>query len=55
MADTTTIKLIEEKIKFVEAQGFGEVTVKVKNGYPWRLIVTCDTIIEEKPLELDIH
>ena len=45
MADTATIKLIEEKIKLVEAEGFGEVIVKVKNGVVYRIIRTDDLLI----------
>ena len=45
MAETATIKLIEEKIKLVEAQGFGEVIIKIKNGAVWRVLDTVDTIL----------
>ena len=45
MLDTATIKLIEEKIKLVEAQGFGEVIIKIKNGRVYRVISSIDTII----------
>lgn len=46
MADIITIKFIEDKIKFVEAEGFGEVTIKIKNGAIWRVINTIDTIVK---------
>ena len=45
MPDTATIKLIEDKIKLVEAQGFGEVIIKIKNGRVYRVISSIDTII----------
>lgn len=45
MAEIATIKLIEEKIKLVEAQGFGEVIIKIKNGAVWRVINSVDTLI----------
>jgi len=47
MLDTATIKLIEEKIKLVEAQGFGEVIIKVKNGAVYRIIPSFDILIEK--------
>ena len=48
MAETATIKLIEEKIKLVEAQGFGEITIKIKNGAVYRVIHSLDTLVERK-------
>jgi len=51
MPDTATIKLIEEKLKLVEAQGFGEVIIKIKNGSVWRIISSFDILVFniEKP------
>jgi len=51
MADSATIKLIEEKIKLVEAEGFGEVIIKVKNGVVYRVIKTDDFLIEKRGLD----
>uniref|UniRef100_A0A6M3KND4 Uncharacterized protein n=1 Tax=viral metagenome TaxID=1070528 RepID=A0A6M3KND4_9ZZZZ len=51
MADSTTIKLIEEKIKLVEAAGFGEVIVKVKNGAAYRVVVSDDILLEHGRLD----
>ena len=45
--ETTTLQLIEEEIKTVEAQGFGEVIVKIKNGAVYRVIHTVDKILDK--------
>ena len=51
MPDSATIKLIEEKIKFIEAQGFGEVIIKVKNGVAYRVVVSDDILLEQRGLD----
>jgi len=51
MLDTNTIKLIEEKIKLIEAEGFGEVIIESENGRTWRVTRSIDTIIDELQLE----
>ena len=51
MTDSATIKLIEDKIQRVEAEGFGEVIVKIKNGWIYRILVTTDMLIENPVLD----
>ena len=36
------LQLIKEKVEKIESHGFGEVTIKIKNGYIWRVIATED-------------
>ena len=40
--DTVTAKLIKEKVEIVEAEGFGEVIIKIQNGAVWRILHTID-------------
>ena len=40
-----TLKVIENEIAKIELAGFGEVTVKIKNGHIWRIVTTCDTLV----------
>ena len=47
MADTATMNFIKEKVELVEAHGFGEVTIKIRNGAVWRVLDTIDTILEK--------
>lgn len=49
--DTETLEFIKKEIEKIEAKGFGEVVVKVKNGYIFRLLVTEDTLFEGKILK----
>ena len=46
MTDKITLDEIKESIEKVEARGFGEVVVKIKNGYVHRIIETIDTILD---------
>lgn len=48
MADTHTMKMIEEKIDLVEAEGFGEVDIKIKNGVVYRVLHTVDKILDKE-------
>ncbi len=41
------LKDIIGKIEQVEKSGHGEVVIKIKNGYVWRVLVTYDTIVKE--------
>ena len=41
------LKLIEEKVNLVEAEHFGEVIIKVKNGVVYRIISTVDEIVDK--------
>jgi len=43
-----TIKLIEEKIKLVKAEGFGEVIIKIKNGAIYRIVSTVDELLDKE-------
>ena len=38
---------IKEKIERLEEKGHGEVVVKIKNGYVWRILDTRDTMVKE--------
>lgn len=46
MPDTDTFNLIKEKLKAIEVHGYGEVTIKVRNGLVYRILQTEDTVIE---------
>jgi len=37
---------IDKRITQVEASGHGEVTIKVRNGYVWRILTTEDDLME---------
>ncbi len=51
MADEHTMKMIEHKIDLVEAEGFGEIRIKIKNGAVY-LVTKSDSEYIKKP-ELD--
>ena len=51
MADSHTLKMIEHKIDLVLEAGYGEVVVKIKNGYVYRVPHTIDTYIEKPELD----
>tara|TARA_Y100000310_G_C20138713_1_gene559245 strand:- start:353 stop:505 length:153 start_codon:yes stop_codon:yes gene_type:complete len=36
---------IREKVERVEKQGHGEVVVKIKNGFIYRILVTEDSLV----------
>ncbi len=40
------LRSVKQKVELVESQGFGEVTIKIKNGMVYRVLQTIDTIIE---------
>ena len=42
-----TIELIKEKVEKVEVVGHGEVVIKIKNGYVWRILSTLDELVSK--------
>ena len=50
MVDTATLEFIKAKIHLVEASGFGDVAVFVKNGVVYRVRTTADEIVENRDL-----
>lgn len=45
--DDHTRAMIEHKIELVEAAGFGEVNIKIKNGAVYRVINSVDTLVDQ--------
>lgn len=48
MADNRTMAMIEQKIDLVEAEGFGEVNIKIKNGAVYLVTKSDSTYIDKK-------
>ncbi len=46
--DNQTLVDIKQKIEEVEASGHGEVVIKIKNGYVWRVLQTFDKKLLDK-------
>ena len=46
--DTKTLEFIKQEIEKVEAHGHGEVVVKVKNGFVYRVIPSPDYLLDKK-------
>ena len=40
------LQMVKEEIEKIESQGHGEVTIKIKNGYVWRVLSTKDNLID---------
>ena len=40
------LKKVEEEIDKVEAHRHGEIVLKIKNGYVYRIIQTYDTLLD---------
>ncbi|KKN60872.1 hypothetical protein LCGC14_0527430 [marine sediment metagenome] len=51
MTDTHTLKMIEHKIDLVEAEGFGEIRVKIRNGAVYQVIKSDSTYVEKERLD----
>ncbi len=51
MANKHTMKMIEAKIDLVEAAGFGEVNIKIKNSAVYRALHTIDTYVGKPELD----
>ncbi len=49
--DDHTRAMIDAKVDLVEAAGHGEVVIKIKNGYVYRVPHTIDTYIEKPKLD----
>ena len=45
MNQTSLRLLLEEKIDQVKKQGHGEVIIKIRNGYVWRVLTTEDNLL----------
>ena len=41
-----SIRIIEHKIEQIKKKGHGEVVIKIKNGYIWRILTTEDDFYE---------
>ena len=53
--DDTQLQLVKKEVENIEAHdGHGEVVIKVKNGYFWRILVTTDKILtnNKKPAKV---
>ncbi|KKN29346.1 hypothetical protein LCGC14_0845070 [marine sediment metagenome] len=48
MTDAHTMTMIQNKIEIVEAEGFGEVNIKIKNGAVYLVTKSDSTYIENK-------
>lgn len=46
MTDAAIIEQIERTVKTVEAHGFGEVVIKIRNGNCYRILCVYDTLLE---------
>jgi len=44
------LESLREQIEEIETHGHGEVIVKVKNGYIYRIICSKDTLVESRVL-----
>jgi len=40
-------QIVRDEIEKIEALGHGEVTIKIKNGYIWRILSTNDTLLTQ--------
>lgn len=43
--DKETLELIKKNIEEIEAGGHGEVVVKIKNGFVFRILITQDKLL----------
>ncbi len=43
-----TLELIKYAVEFVEGKKHGEVIVKIKNGYVYRVLTTEDSLIKKE-------
>ena len=48
MVTVAKLQEVKSRIETVEAEGFGEVIVKVKNGVAYRVIHSVDTMLDKK-------
>jgi len=46
--DTKTLEFIKEEIEKIEAHGHGEVIIKIKNGFVYRVISSLDYLLDKK-------
>jgi len=42
------LEMVKEAIEKIEAEGHGEVVVKIKNGYIWRILTVNDKLLDKK-------
>lgn len=45
--EESTLEFIKLKIEQVEKESHGEVIIKIKNGYVYRVLATCDTMVKD--------
>jgi|GEM_PF-5611021 len=51
MTDSTTFLYIKKQVEKVESSGFGEVSIKIKNGAVYRVVSSVDSLFDKPHLD----